>query len=415
MQAMKDQKAMGFVESFRLHRKAVFWSITLSTCIVMEGFDLIILDSLYALPEFQGQFGTLQPDGSCRITTRWQTILSSVSLMIEKVFYKKTLIAALILLAGAVTTPFLAQRLWTLALGQVLCGMLWCVFETTTIIYASEVTPVAHRPLLTTYRTLTLTTEESYKIPFATQWIWTLLLIAAISFALEPPWWLIRQDHPEDAKRQLFKLRRNEIICNVWAKLVKSCLYLMSLLGRRMLYLAGQAIGLLILVAMGLTALALKGELASWASGSMLLAFTFFYDATVGPVCYALVPELSIRLLFLQECGLIYAGTAAIMLIWTWFRLPETKHRTFYELDLLFDDNVSARGFAAKDISLSSRTDETSQGGGGYSLTTRKTGNKSQIASNTGKGQVSYRENGQIKVENVVTVTEEQVHGGTKT
>lgn len=31
--------------------------------------------------------------------------------------------------------------------------------------------------------------------------------------------------------------------------------------------------------------------------------------------------------------------------IWCWFRLPETKDRTFGEIDLLFDNHVPARKF----------------------------------------------------------------------
>jgi hypothetical protein len=31
--------------------------------------------------------------------------------------------------------------------------------------------------------------------------------------------------------------------------------------------------------------------------------------------------------------------------IWCWFRLPETKDRTFGEIDLLFENNIPARKF----------------------------------------------------------------------
>ena len=31
--------------------------------------------------------------------------------------------------------------------------------------------------------------------------------------------------------------------------------------------------------------------------------------------------------------------------IWCWFRLPETKDRTFGEIDLLFDNHIPARKF----------------------------------------------------------------------
>lgn len=45
------------------------------------------------------------------------------------------------------------------------------------------------------------------------------------------------------------------------------------------------------------------------------------------------------------KAGLFYAGTNLLCNIWCWFRLPETKDRTFGEIDLLFDNHVPARKF----------------------------------------------------------------------
>jgi SP family general alpha glucoside:H+ symporter-like MFS transporter len=45
------------------------------------------------------------------------------------------------------------------------------------------------------------------------------------------------------------------------------------------------------------------------------------------------------------KTGLFYAGTNALCLIWCWFRLPETKDRTFGEIDILFENRVPARKF----------------------------------------------------------------------
>ena len=45
------------------------------------------------------------------------------------------------------------------------------------------------------------------------------------------------------------------------------------------------------------------------------------------------------------KAGLFYAGTNALCLIWCWFRLPETKARSFGEIDLLFENHVPARKF----------------------------------------------------------------------
>lgn len=45
------------------------------------------------------------------------------------------------------------------------------------------------------------------------------------------------------------------------------------------------------------------------------------------------------------KSAFFYAGTNFICLAWCWFRLPETKDRTFGEIDLLFENKIPARKF----------------------------------------------------------------------
>lgn len=46
----------------------------------------------------------------------------------------------------------------------------------------------------------------------------------------------------------------------------------------------------------------------------------------------------------------------AMGLIWAYFRLPETKGRTFAEIDILFKNKVKARDFAKTKVDLSTQT-----------------------------------------------------------
>ena len=46
------------------------------------------------------------------------------------------------------------------------------------------------------------------------------------------------------------------------------------------------------------------------------------------------------------KAGFFWAGSIALCLIWVFFRLPEPRGRTYAELDLLFEQRVSARKFA---------------------------------------------------------------------
>jgi SP family general alpha glucoside:H+ symporter-like MFS transporter len=149
--------------------------------------------------------------------------------------------------------------------------------------------------------------------------------------------------------------------------------------GRRTLYLAGQVVMCILLVVIGgLGVISRTNTAAQWVIGSMLLIYTFTYDATVGPVCYSLVAELSSTRLRAKsivlarnlfnlvgivtniitprmlnptawnwgaKAGFFWAGTCFLCFIWSYFRLPEPKGRTYGELDILFERKISARKF----------------------------------------------------------------------
>jgi SP family general alpha glucoside:H+ symporter-like MFS transporter len=105
---------------------------------------------------------------------------------------------------------------------------------------------------------------------------------------------------------------------------------------------------------------------------------------TVGPVCYSLVAEIpSTRLKtksivlarnvynvmgivngvivpymlnptawnWKGKAGFFWAGMCALCLLWTYFRLPEPKGRTYGEMDILFERSISARKFRDTDVS----------------------------------------------------------------
>lgn len=44
--------------------------------------------------------------------------------------------------------------------------------------------------------------------------------------------------------------------------------------------------------------------------------------------------------------GFFWAGIAFLFLVWTWFRLPETKGLTYADLDLLFEHQIPTRKFS---------------------------------------------------------------------
>jgi SP family general alpha glucoside:H+ symporter-like MFS transporter len=154
--------------------------------------------------------------------------------------------------------------------------------------------------------------------------------------------------------------------------------WIMQYVGRRTLYLYGLAINFTILVIVGFLGIPKPSDSIGYATGSLLYLFTFTYDVTVGPVCYCLVTEIpstrlriktvalarncyniiSIGANFLNnpilnptawnlrgKGGFIWCGFALISWIWSYYRLPETKGLSANELDVLFEQKVTARRF----------------------------------------------------------------------
>jgi len=76
-QAMVQEKNMSLWQAVKLYPKAVGWSMVLSTALVMEGYDLLLLSNLYASPQFNSKYGTRGQNGVYTVTAPWQSGLSN--------------------------------------------------------------------------------------------------------------------------------------------------------------------------------------------------------------------------------------------------------------------------------------------------------------------------------------------------
>jgi SP family general alpha glucoside:H+ symporter-like MFS transporter len=158
-------------------------------------------------------------------------------------------------------------------------------------------------------------------------------------------------------------------------------------IGRRALYLGGLCGLCTMLFIMGFLGLVPEShrQQGAMATGSMMIIWAMFYQLTVGTVCYSLVAELSTRRLQIKTVvlgrnlynivaiitnvvtpymlnpeywnwqnftGFFWAGLCFFCIIYTYFRLPEPKGRTFAELDLLFEKKIPARKFASTHIDV---------------------------------------------------------------
>lgn len=113
----------------------------------------------------------------------------------------------------------------------------------------------------------------------------------------------------------------------------------------------------------------------------------FVFFITVGPVVYTIVSEIPSNFLRAKtivlarafynvlcivygqlaprmiqkaawnwgaKCGFFFGGLLFISLVWAYFRLPETKDRTFAEIDLLFKNKIDARKFSSTTVDIAS-------------------------------------------------------------
>jgi SP family general alpha glucoside:H+ symporter-like MFS transporter len=494
--ATAREHRMGFWQGIRLYPKAIGWSMLISTVVVMEGFDNALIGSFYAFPAFQKKYGELLPDGSYGLAASWQAGLSGAmnagqvlglvanGLISERLGYKRTTLLALAATVLLVPLLFFAPNVQTLIVGEVLLGLPLGIFQTLAVAYAAEVCPIVLRGMLTIYVNLSWVigqllalcvlrglvanpTEWSYRIPFAIQWAWPLLLLIGVAFAPESPWWYVRQARQDEALRSLQRLvtsapptsvedfdasetvsmmvhtnelektlsagtnyascfrgvdrRRTAIACLVGAStnlcgagLMAYSTYfylqaglptaesftlsvsqyaigfvatllavpLLMYVGRRTLFMCGLAALASILFAIGFLAIAGQGANISWGIGSLLLVFVFFYNCGVGAPGYVLVAELpstrlrsktlvisrilynilgvvnSVIIPYMlnptawgwgAKSGFFWAGLCLAACAACWLFLPETKGRTYAELDVLFDMGVKARHFGRRD------------------------------------------------------------------
>ncbi|KAF2224102.1 general substrate transporter [Elsinoe ampelina] len=235
-EAALEEHSMTIKQALKKYPKAVFWSIMVSTAIIMEGYDIVLVGSLFAQPDFQRRYGQFYGDDiGYQISGPWQAGLScgaTVGTIVgafgngwltHKYGYRKVLLVSLVSMTGFIFLTFFANSITMLLVGQILCGVPWGVFATLAPAYASEVCPLALRGYLTVYVNICwafgqllaagvlagtegLGSQWAYRIPFAVQWVWPPFLLAVLVSAPESPWWLVRAGRIEDAKKVIMRL-----------------------------------------------------------------------------------------------------------------------------------------------------------------------------------------------------------------
>ena len=488
-QATELEHQLGVWDAIRKYPKAVMWSVLVSTAIIMEGYDIVLIQSFFAQPSFRRHYGVYVPEtDKYEITAPWQNGLSNAvtcgtiigafanGYFTYRFGYRSVLLASLACICGFIFISFFSPNLPVLLVGQLLCGVPWGVFATMAPAYASEVCPMALRGYMTVYVNLCwalgqlisagvqsgvadITNQWSYRIPFAIQWAWPIPLFVILWFAPESPWHHVRNGNYAEAEKSLVRLgsatqreqarqtiammvhtnetemsihegtsyidclrgidlRRTEIACMAFAAqpfcgssmggtptyfFVQAGLpesisfrmsvgglgiasvgtiiswFLMSWAGRRTLYLWGLGLLTAVLLAVGFVSVgAGDSNAGNFSQAGLMLAWLGIYYMTVGPICYAVITEVSSTRLrnkvvciariayyiaqiicnsvnpfmlnptagnWKGKTGFFWGGCSFVFLVWTYFRLPETKDKTYEEIDILFARRIGTRQF----------------------------------------------------------------------
>ena len=226
------------LQAVKAYPMALFWALMVSMCVVMEGYDTILIGNFYAYPTFARKYGTYSTSaGTYQLTAAWQAGLSNASgvgaffgvlvngYLVSAFGHKRVLLVSLLVLSCFIAMTFSAPNLVVLCTGEFFCGLPWGVFASAAPAYASEVLPLALRVYLTSYTNMcfimgqliaagvldglvNVDSQWAYRVPFAIQWVWPAFLFPILLFMPESPWHLVRKGRFEEAEKSIMRIQR---------------------------------------------------------------------------------------------------------------------------------------------------------------------------------------------------------------
>lgn len=161
--------------------------------------------------------------------------------------------------------------------------------------------------------------------------------------------------------------------------------FLTAWFGRRTIFLGGTGTNVILLLLLGICATISQNTSTNYAQACLGVVISFVYALAQGPVTYTIIAETSsvrlralstavgraayyvteIPMIYLAsrmlnttgwnlagKCGYVWCGTALFFWLYGFFCLPELKHRSYREVDILFNRHVDARKFKSTDIAI---------------------------------------------------------------
>jgi SP family general alpha glucoside:H+ symporter-like MFS transporter len=130
--ASDREKSLPVWQAVRSYRKAIFWSFVMSLCIIMEGYDIVLIGAFYAQKAFTERYGAFYGSAGYEISAQKQLIYGNVTTvgnivgafangyLIDKFGFRKVILGCLISVTGLIFIPFFATSFYMILAGEVL-------------------------------------------------------------------------------------------------------------------------------------------------------------------------------------------------------------------------------------------------------------------------------------------------------
>lgn len=133
--ANRHEHSLSVRQALKAYPWAVVWSLIVSLSIIMEGYDTILIGSLYAYPAYARRFGEVDAaTGTYQIPARWQSAMGSGpqagaivgallnGYIIQRFGYRPAFMFGVVLMTAFVFVSFFGMSVELQAVGQILCG-----------------------------------------------------------------------------------------------------------------------------------------------------------------------------------------------------------------------------------------------------------------------------------------------------
>lgn len=132
--ATTREHGMGIRAALKRYPKAALWSLAMSSTIIMEGYDTMLVGNFFAQPAFQRHYGEPTAKGTYEVTAPWQAGLNNGSacgqliglllagIVSERIGFRMTMLGGLCITAAFIFLQFFAPNIEVLLAAQILFG-----------------------------------------------------------------------------------------------------------------------------------------------------------------------------------------------------------------------------------------------------------------------------------------------------